>query len=144
MKLTPYVNFPGTCSEALDFYAKHIGAKILAKMTFAQMPADGAAPQNLPPGLKPDGIMHARFMVGESLVMVSDGPAERVEPMRSAYLTLSVDSSEEAERTYKALTEGGEVFMPIGETFFAHRFGQFRDKYGVNWMIIHEKPMGPR
>ncbi len=61
--------------------------------------------------------------------------------MRSAYLTLAVDSNEEAERIYKALTEGGEVFMKMGETFFAHRFGQFRDKYGVNWMVIHEKPM---
>jgi PhnB protein len=144
MKLTPYVNFPGTCSEALDFYTKHIGAKVLAKMTFAQMPPDGGAPQNLPPGIKSDGVMHARFTVGDSLVMASDGPPERVQPMRSVYLTLSVDSSEEAERVYKALTDGGEVFMAIGETFFAHRFGQLRDKYGVNWMVIHEKPMGPR
>jgi uncharacterized glyoxalase superfamily protein PhnB len=34
--------------------------------------------------------------------------------------------------------------MAMGETFFAHRFGQFRDKFGVNWMVIHEKPMGPQ
>jgi PhnB protein len=61
--------------------------------------------------------------------------------MRSAYLALSVDSNEEAERIYNALTEGGEVFMKMGETFFAHRFGQFRDKFGINWMVIHEKPM---
>ncbi len=61
--------------------------------------------------------------------------------MRSAYLSLSVDSNEEAERIYNALTEGGEVFMKMGEQFFAHRFGQFRDKFGINWMVIHEKPM---
>jgi PhnB protein len=144
MKLTPYLNFPGTCAQALDFYAKHLGAKILAKMTFSQMPAEGGAPANLPPGLKPEGILHARFMVGDNPVMASDGPAERVEPMRSAYLALSVDSSEEAERIYKALTDGGEVFMAMGETFFAHRFGQLRDKFGINWMVIHEKPMGPQ
>jgi len=71
--------------------------------------------------------------------MVSDVP--HAEPMRSAYISLSVDSNEEAERIYKVLTEGGEVFMPMGEQFFAHRFGQFRDKFGVNWMVIHEKPM---
>jgi PhnB protein len=52
-----------------------------------------------------------------------------------------VDSNEEAERIYEALTEGGDVFVKMGETFFAHRFGQFRDKFGVNWMIFHEKPM---
>jgi PhnB protein len=61
--------------------------------------------------------------------------------MRSAYLSLSVDSSEEAERIYAALAEGGEVFMKIGETFFAFRFGQLRDKFGINWMVIHERPM---
>jgi PhnB protein len=71
--------------------------------------------------------------------MASDGP--NVEPMRSAYLTLAVDSDAEAERIYAALTDGGEVFMKMGETFFAHRFGQFRDKFGINWMVIHEKPM---
>ena len=61
--------------------------------------------------------------------------------MRSAYLTLSVDSDSEAERIYKALSEGGEVFMALAETFFATRFAQLRDKFGVNWMLIHEKPM---
>ena len=63
--------------------------------------------------------------------------------MRSAYLCFSVDSTPEAERIYKLLSDGGEVFIPIGETFFAHRFAQLRDKFGISWMIIHEKPMGP-
>jgi PhnB protein len=85
--------------------------------------------------------MHSRITIGDTVLMASDGPPDRVQPMRSAYLTLSVDSNEEAERIYAALTEGGEVFMAINETFFAHRFAQFRDKFGVNWMIIHEKPM---
>ncbi len=142
MKLHTYLNFPGTCEEAMSFYEKHLGAKVLAKSRFSDMSSMGA-PQNLPPGLNREGILHARFMVGETVVMASDGPPERVQPMRSAYLCLSVDSNEEAERIYKALTEGGEVFMPMEETFFAQRFGQFRDKFGVNWMVIHEKPMGP-
>ena len=64
------------------------------------------------------------------------------QPMRSAYLFLSVESSAEAERIYAALSEGGEVLMKMGETFFAHRFGQLRDKFGALWMILHEKPMG--
>jgi PhnB protein len=61
--------------------------------------------------------------------------------MRSAYLAIRVDNTPEAERIYKALTEGGEVFMPMEETFFAYRFGQLRDKFGINWMILHEKTM---
>ncbi len=82
----------------MSFYEKHLGAKILTKMTFAEMSSTGA-PQNLPPGLKPDGIMHARFTLGDTVMMASDGP--KVEPMRSAYLSLSVDSNEEAERIYQ-------------------------------------------
>ncbi len=136
MKLATYVNFPGNCKEALQFYEKHLGGKVVAMRTYDQMPE----PKNIPPGLE-GGVLHARILIGETLLMVSDGPPERVQPMRSAYLSLSVDSNEEAERIYAALTDGGEVFMKLEETFFAHRFGQFRDKYGVNWMVIHERPM---
>ena len=63
------------------------------------------------------------------------------QPMRSAYLSLGVDSDPEAERIFSVLSEGGEVFMPMQETFFATRFGQLRDRFGINWMIIHERPM---
>lgn len=143
MKVNTYLNFPGTCEEALAFYEKNLGAKVLMKGKFSEMAAMGA-PQNLPPGLNPNGILHARFMLGDTFVMASDGPPDKCEPMRSAYLTLGVDTDAEAERIFKALSEGGEVFMPIGETFFAHRFAQLRDKFGINWMVIHEKPMGPR
>jgi PhnB protein len=136
MKLTTYVNFPGKCAEAIEFYEKHLGAKMITKSTWADMPEN---PNGLPQGMTADMILHARFMVGDTVVMASDGP--HVEPMRSAYLALSVDNNEEAERIYKALTEGGQVFMAMTETFFAHRFGQFRDKFGVNWMVIHERPM---
>ena len=138
MKVNTYLNFHGNCREAMNFYEKHLGAKILMKSTFADMSSTGS-PQNLPPGLNRDGILHARFTLGDTVIMASDGP--KTEPMRSAYISLSVDSNEEAERIYKALTEGGEVFIPIGEQFFAHRFGQFRDKFGINWMVIHEKQM---
>lgn len=134
MKLNTYVNFAGNCKEALQFYEKHLGAKTIMSMTFDQMPD----PKTIPPGLE-KGVLHARIMIGDTPLMASDGP--KVEPMRSAYLCLSVDSTAEAERIYKALTEGGEVFIPMAETFFAHRFGQFRDKFGINWMVIHEKPM---
>ena len=114
MKVNTYLNFPGNCLEAMKFYEKHLGAKILMKSTFAEMSASGA-PEHLPPGLNRDGILHARFTLGDTIVMASDGP--KVEPMRSAYLTLAVDSNEEAERIYAALTEGGEVFMKMGEHF---------------------------
>jgi PhnB protein len=136
VKLSTYVNFPGKCREALQFYEKHLGGKIVMMSTFDTMPDA----KMIPPGLE-KGIVHARIMIGDTILMASDGPAERVQPMRSAYLTLSVDSNEEAERIYRALTDGGEIFMKMEETFFAHRFAQCRDKFGANWMIIHEKQM---
>ena len=61
--------------------------------------------------------------------------------MRSAYLSLNVRSDTEAERIFSNLSDGGEVFMPIQETFFATRFAQLRDRFGINWMIVHERPM---
>jgi PhnB protein len=64
--------------------------------------------------------------------------------MRSAYLTLRMDSDSEAERVFAALSNGGQVLIPIREEFFAYRFGQVRDQFGINWMIVHERPMPPR
>jgi PhnB protein len=61
--------------------------------------------------------------------------------MRSAYLTLGVGSDDEAERIYAALSDGGRVLMPMEETFFASRFAQVQDRFGINWMILHQRPM---
>jgi PhnB protein len=94
--------------------------------------------KHTPPGFE-NAILHGRIAIGETILMAADVPG--AQPMRSAYLSLSVVSSEEAERIYAALIEGGEVFMPMAETFFAFRFGQLRDKFGINWMILHERPI---
>jgi PhnB protein len=138
MKLTTYLNFPGNCQEALSYYEQHLGGKIVTVSTWSQMPNI----QGLPPGINKDSVMHARITIGDTVLMASDGP--KVEPMRTAYICYSAENNEEAERIYKALTDGGEVFMAMAETFFAHRFGQLRDKFGINWMVIHEKPMPAR
>ena len=136
MKLNTYLNFPGNLEEAFRYYEQHLGAKALGPMMrFNQMPD---ADKHVPPGMG-DRVLHARLALADTFVMASDGPG--VEPMRTAYLTLALDSNEEAERIYKALADGGEVFMAMNETFFAHRFGQLRDRFGINWMIIREKPM---
>ncbi|MGB9406237.1 MAG: VOC family protein [Terracidiphilus sp.] len=135
MKLTTYLNFGGNCAEAFRFYEKHLGGKILGMMTYEQMPE----PKNIPPGLE-KGILHARITIGETLLMASDAPPDRFQPMRSVYLALGVDSNEEAERLYALLKEGGEIFMPMEETFFAFRFAMLRDKFGTSWMLIHERP----
>ena len=75
------------------------------------------------------------------MLIGNDVPPSVFEKIRSVYIYLSVDSSEEAERVYKLLAKDGEVFMPLEETFFATRFSQLRDRFGVSWSIIHERAM---
>jgi PhnB protein len=137
MKLNTYVNFAGNLEEAFRYYEQHLGAKTLFTMKWNQMPGPDAA-RHTPPGFE-NKVLHATAALGDTTFLAADVPG--AEPMRSAYLTLSVNSNEEAERIYSALADGGQIFMAMGETFFAHRFGQLRDKFGINWMIIHDKPM---
>jgi PhnB protein len=137
MKLNTYLNFAGQCAEAFRFYENHLGAKIQMMMTHAQMPD----PSHIDPALA-DKVLHAVLSIGDTTLMGTDVP--HAQPMRSAYLSLSVGSDSEAERVFSALVNGGEVFMPLQETFFAPRFGQLRDQFGINWMILHQRPMPAR
>lgn len=139
MKLHTYLNYGGNCREAFQFYQQHLGGKITVMMTHAEMPDQ--------PGVAPEwknAILHARITIGGTELMGSDVPPERFEPMRSVYLSLSVDSTSEAERIYGLLSDGGQVFMPMQETFFAFRFGMLRDRFGTSWMILHERPRPER
>jgi len=133
MKLYTYLNYNGNCQEAFRFYEQHLGGKITMMMTHGQAPSLSA----VPPHWK-EAILHARMNIGETELMGADIP--NCQPMRSAYLTLLVSSIDEAERIYATLSDGGEIFMPMTETFFAFRFGQLRDKFGTSWMILHERP----
>ena len=135
MKLNTYLNYAGNCEEAFKFYEKHLGAKTASIFRWSEMPD---AAKHTPPGME-NKVLHGQIEIGETQLMGADVPG--AEPVRSAYLTLTVDSSQEAERIFGAMSEGGQVTMKMGETFFAHRFGQVRDKFGILWMIIHEKPM---
>jgi PhnB protein len=136
MKLQTMLHFGGNCAEALHFYEKHLGGQITFMMTYAEMPE----PKNIPPGCE-NSILHASILIGETRLMACDAPPDHFQPMHSAYLTLGVDSAEEAERIYAALSEGGEVSMPMAETFFALRFAMLRDKFGTLWMVVHQRPL---
>ena len=134
MKLNTYVNFAGKCAEAFRYYEQHLGGQVSMMMTHGQAPDR----TRINPDWK-DAVLHARITIGDTDLLGADIPG--AEPMRSAYLTLSVDSDSEAERVYAALGDGGRVLMTMEETFFASRFGQVRDRFGINWMILHERPM---
>lgn len=133
MKLLIYVNYGGNCREAFEFYAQHLGGTITMVMTHGQGPDGGT----LPPARR-DQVLHARMDIGGTTLLGVDADPAQFHPMRSAYLTLMLDSVEEAERVYALLNEGGTVFMEMSEMFFAKRFAMLRDRFGTSWMLLHE------
>jgi PhnB protein len=132
MKLYTQLNFGGNCEEAFRFYEKQLGGQITMMMTQSQAPG---APKGAG-----KAIIHARMNIGETVLIANDVPPDVFQKMRSVYLYLSVDTPAEAERVHKLLAEGGEVYMPMEETFFATRFSMLRDRFGVSWTVIHERP----
>src|SRR6202162_3088821 len=90
MKMNTYVNFSGSCAEAFRYYEKHLGAKIGMMMTHAQSPEQSRVNPDWQ-----DQVLHGRIAIGDTELMAADIP--NAEPMRSAYLTLGLDSDTEAE-----------------------------------------------
>ena len=137
MKLHTYLNYGGNCEQAFRFYEQHLGGKITMLMRRAEQPDQSVTW----PGWE-ESVQYASMELGETELMAADVPPDRFQPMRGAYLSLTVDKSEEAERIYALLSEGGQIFMPIEETFFAFRFAMLRDRFGTSWMILHPKSPG--
>lgn len=136
MKLYTHLNFCGNCEEAFLFYEKYLGGKITAMMKQNQLPSKDKVPRGME-----DAVIHARIDLAGVELIGNDVPPKCFQPIRSSYLCFALDSTERADKTWKILAEGSEVTIPISEAFFATRFGQLRDKFGVLWSIIHPKQM---
>ncbi|QHB69953.1 VOC family protein [Stenotrophomonas rhizophila] len=134
MKLIPFLGFNGKTHEAMAFYAQALGGKVTSEMRYRDMPpmenTDGCG--EMPPETL-DHVAHSQLEVGSAILMAADGPSSGGE--NSTTINIDVDTVEEAERVFKALADGGEVKMPIGETFWAHRWGFLIDRYGKPWMV---------
>lgn len=131
MRLTTYLNFGGNCEEAFRFYEQHLGGTITSLMRHGEAPV----PVRTPPEWR-NKVLHARLALGGTELLGADVPADRFQPMRSAYLTLGFDSVEETERVYALLVEDGQIFMKMESTFFASRFAMLRDRFGTSWMLL--------
>ncbi len=130
MRLDIYVNYRGTCEEAFRFYEQHLGGKVAGIVRHGDQPNPGT------PADWKDKVLHARIEIGETVLMGAD--VAHAEPMRSAYLTLTLEREEDAERTYALLADGGQIFMKMERTPFANRFAMLRDRFGTSWMLLHE------
>jgi PhnB protein len=133
MHTTIHLSFDGNCEDAFGFYESAAGGRIEVLMRYGQMPGDPP-----PPELR-NRAMHARIALGDLLIMGADAPPGRYQKPQGFSVSLNFASAAEAEKTFHALSQGGTVQMPLQETFFAHTFGTFTDRFGVPWMIVCEK-----
>jgi PhnB protein len=130
MKLNAYLHFKGNCKAAFEYYEKVLGGKIVMISTYGEAPMEEkCSPESN------DLIMHATLMVGDQILMGSDAPPQYQEDAQGFSVSLLPDSIEDAERVFAALSENGTVRMPIGETFWATRFGMVVDQFGTPWMV---------
>jgi PhnB protein len=130
MKLDIYLNYRGNCEQAFRFYEQHLGGRITGVVRHAEQPNPSVAAD------WKEKILHARIEIGATVLMGADIPQS--EPMRSAYLALTLDSEADTERVYTLLADGGEIYMKMERTPFANRFAMLRDRFGTSWMLLHQ------
>jgi PhnB protein len=137
MQVQPYLSFEGRCEEAIEFYKKALGAEVEMMMRFKDSPEqpsgnDGCAS---PAGAE-NKVMHSSFKIGDTVVMATDGHCNGKANFQGISLTLNPSTEPEANRLFNALSEGGEVRMPMTKTFFSPAFGMVADRFGVSWMVV--------
>jgi len=131
--LNTYLVFNGNCEEAFRFYEQVLGGKIVGMFPHEGTPMA----EHVPPEWRKK-IMHVTLKAGESFLMGSDAPPGHAQPPQGFSVSIAPDSAEGAERIFAALAEGGKIGMPMGQTFWAERFGMTVDRFGVPWMVNFE------
>jgi len=131
MQIQPYLFFEGRAEEALEFYQKSLGAKVEAVIRYKENPD----PKHNPPN-SADKVMHCNFRIGDTQVMASDGNCSGKPNFQGFSLTFNAKDEADAKRRFNALAEGGQVNLPLSETFFAKSFGMVADRFGLNWMVM--------
>jgi PhnB protein len=131
VQVQPYLFFDGRCDEAMEFYRAALGAETTFLMRFKDSPDPGACPSGAE-----EKVMHANIRVGDTTLMASDGRCTGQADFQGFSLSITVADAAEAERVFAALSDGGQVQMPLAQTFFSPRFGMVADRFGVSWMII--------
>jgi PhnB protein len=129
MRAEPYLYFNGRCEEAIIFYQSAVGAELVELVRFRDAPTVPA------PAGADDKIMHALLRIGESRLLLSDGPCRGRTCFQGFSLAVWVKEDEEAERIFRALVRGGQVQIPLKTTSFASTFGMAADPFGVLWTI---------
>jgi PhnB protein len=128
-KLSPYLIFPGTCKQALEFYKECFNGEFTLLQTF------GDSPIQVPDDYK-EKVMNAEFRAGDVSFMASDCmPSDEIPIGRNFALLIHFSEIEEQEKVFNKLLAGGKVIMPLEDSFGGARFGMLVDKYGIQWML---------
>jgi len=133
-KLDVHIGFDGNCEEAFKFYHDCIGAEILSMQTY------GDSTMPVPENYK-SKILHAILKLDNGTIMGADSMPDK-HPTVGNNIMLSLDYSNpaEMEQVFNKLSVGGNVYMPLQDTFWNAKFGMLTDKFGINWMMNCNKP----
>ena len=136
MQVDPYLFFNGNCEEALTHYAGVFGGEIVAMHRYGEMPPEAGPPV---PDESKTNVMHARLETPIITILASDGHPDRGD-QKGGNISMSISTLDpaEGERVFNALSEGGNVEMPLADMFWGSRFGQFTDRFGIDWMVSIE------
>lgn len=132
--VNPYLNFNGNTEEAFNFYKSVFGGEFLAIQRFKDTPEEEKLSAS-------DGekIMHIALPIGKGNILMGTDALEsmgrQLIPGNNYYLSLSAESKAEADKLFKALSDGGEVSIPISDMFWGAYFGMLTDKFGIQWMV---------
>ena len=131
-----YLTFNGNCEEAFNFYKSVFGGEFPYVGRFKDMsPSEG----NTVPAEHGDRIMHMSLPISkETAILGSDTGGEwasSFKPGNNYSISINAESREEADRIFNGLAAGGQVTMPLNNTFWGDYFGMLTDKFGVNWMM---------
>lgn len=131
--LTPYLYFKGSCEAALQFYEACGLGKIVELRRYDGTPAvarHGDAWRTK--------VLHSVFEGPDLRLCASDGPDS--EPMKGCALFVELGNATAAEYLFDALSEGGRVTVPFVQQFWGDHYGNFTDRFGVQWAInCHEE-----
>ncbi|MED3561318.1 VOC family protein [Bacillus xiapuensis] len=136
VRLIPYLVMDGNAKEAIQFYQKALDAQVLFSQSFGEMPEN---PEFTLPAEAKDRISHATIKIGDSDLMFSDTfPGQPHQSGSQVTICITTDDAEKAKKFFDALSDNGQVTMPLQETFFSPAYGNVIDKYGVHFQIFTE------
>lgn len=138
VKFTPFIMLNGHANEAIRFYEKALGAQVVFKQTFGEMPEEGNT-SPIPEEMK-ERIAHSVMVVGDSELYVSDSePDQLLERGDQVNICLTVKEVSEADRIYDALRTEGKVLSPLQPLYFSPAYGMITDRFGVTFQIFTER-----